>query len=155
MNELGNYGMQDDTLWRIAAFVAASGILIFLVNGLLRRILGVRRKKWFTHSSNYVNGRHQQVDAYFRWGGAAVLIAAYLASYEDGPVLPLAALLIVGAFQELYTAYMEKKHSKNPNDYKFTLLQLPSSLAIIFICAYMAFPEFSEVFFYSYDLGAS
>lgn len=155
MNELGYYGVQDDTLWRIAAFLAASGILIFLVNGLLRKILGVRRKRLFSNSSNYVNGRHQKVDAYFRWGGAAVLIVVYLTFYEHGPGLPLAALLIVGAFQELYTAYMEKKHSKNPNDYKFTLLQLPSSLAIIFICAYMAFPEFSEVFFYSYDLGGS
>lgn len=141
MNGMGYYGA-NDWMWEVAGFLIVSGVAIFIVNWLLRKILGVERKKFFSPSSNYVNDRHEKVDAYFRWGGAAISLLAVFTFYEYGPAVPLVAILAIGGIQELYTAYMEKKHSDNPNDYKFTLLQLPTALVILFTCTAVFAPDY-------------
>lgn len=135
----------DNWMWELGGFLLVAGVAIFIVNWLLRKILRVERKKFFSDSSNYVNDFHRKVDAYFRWGGAAVYLVALFAFLEQGPWVPLALMIIIGGIQELFTAYMEKKHSGNPNDYKFTLLQLPASLVIVFTCAAAFFPELVDI----------
>ena len=68
------YGTQTGEMWGILGFIVVVGLILFLVNWVLRKILGVRRKKFFAPSSNYVNSQHQKGDAYFRWGGAAIFL---------------------------------------------------------------------------------
>jgi len=144
-------GMQTDVMWEVFGFLVVGSIAVFLVNWFLRKTLGVKRKRFFSPSSNYVNSQHQKVDAYFRWGGAAIFLLVFFFTYGQGPFIPFAVLVVIGIFQEGYTAYMEKTHSDNRNDFKFTLMQLPIALTIIFICAYIFLPDFGDVFFYGVD----
>ena len=140
-------GAQTGEMWGILGFIVIVGLIVFLVNWVLRKTLGVRRKKFFAPSSNYVNSQHQKGDAYFRWGGAAIFLIVFFLFYEDGPFVPFMALVVMGLLQDTYTAYMEKKHSDNPNDYKFTLMQFPIALIIVFISGYIFLPNFIDVLF--------
>ncbi|MBT2583296.1 DUF4181 domain-containing protein [Planococcus sp. ISL-109] len=144
---VGYYLAPTNWMWELAGFLVVTGVAIFVVNWMLRKILRVERKKFFSDSSNYVNDRHQKVDGYFRWGGAAISLVALFTFFEQGPWVPLAVMMVIGGIQELFTAHMEKKHSDNPNDYKFTLIQMPTGLVIVFTCAVAFFPEFIEIFF--------
>ncbi|WP_377279334.1 DUF4181 domain-containing protein [Planococcus dechangensis] len=141
----GYYSAPTNWVWALIGFLVVTGISIALVNWLLRKILKVERKKLFAPSSNYVNGRHEKVDGYFRWGGAGIALFAYFASIEHGPTIPLVVIMAIGAIQELYTAYMEKRHSDNPNDYKYTLLQLLTGGVIVITCLFAFFPDFVEL----------
>ena len=143
----GYYSAPTNWVWALIGFLVVTGVAIFIVNWLLRKILRVERKKFFAPSSNYVNERHEKVDGYFRWGGVVLTLIAYFASIEHGPTIPLVVILGIGGIQELYTAYMEKRHSGNPNDYKYTLLQLLTGGVIVVTCGIAFFPDFVELFF--------
>ncbi|MGM0896634.1 MAG: DUF4181 domain-containing protein [Bacillota bacterium] len=140
---MGYYEVQYDWVWPLIAFIAVISLAIMGVNWILRKILGVERKKFFSRSSNFVNDRHEKVDAYFRWGGAAVSIGAFFIFQETRSFLPLAALLAVNGVQGAYTVYMEKTHADNPNDYKYSLLQFLTGAVIVGTCMIAFFPEFS------------
>lgn len=143
----GYSGAQTGVMWEVLCFLVVGGLAVFLFNWFLRRVLRVKRKRFFSPASNYVNSQHQKVDAYFRWGGAAIFLIVFFLTYGQGPFIPFAVLIVIGILQEGYTAYMEKTYSDNPNDYKFTLLQFPIALIIIFISGYVFLPGFTEVLF--------
>lgn len=140
------YEAQYDWVWPLIGFIAVTGLAIMGVNWLWRKILGVERKKFFSRETNFVNDRHEKVDAYFRWGGAAISIAAlFTFPSHRFTFLPLAALLAVAGMQGAYSVYMEKRHAENPNDYKYSLLQFLTSSIIICTCTITFFPEFAEL----------
>lgn len=68
------YETDNGVWWQIAGFLAATAILITAVNWLLRKILGVERKKFFSAESNYVNAMHHKVNDYFRWGNVVLYL---------------------------------------------------------------------------------
>lgn len=144
---MGMYETDNGVWWQIAGFLAATAILITAVNWLLRKILGVERKKFFSAESNYVNAMHHKVNDYFRWGNVVLyLFLLIVYGFERGSLYFFVATLVLGELLELFNAYMERKHSENPNDYKFTLLQLPAGLMIVGICAAFFLPDVVEVF---------
>lgn len=113
--------------------------MIFLLNMLLRKMLGVEKRKRF--SNNYVNEKHQRIDWTIRMVAVfAVVITAIFAFYSI-QIYMIFIFVIFGAIQETVRAVMEKKYAENPNDYLFTLIQFPLSIIVIFTLAYAAFPE--------------
>ncbi len=134
--------IENGLLWRMLALFAVYGAGVYSVSRVLRKILGVERKKLFGGSDNYVNERHRQMDRYLRLGGGLVAVAAVLAFGFENPWLLFAVLLATGAVVELYTAYMQKTHAGHSNDYLFTLLQLPAVYTILLVCMSLFFPEF-------------
>lgn len=137
----------DATLWGLPAFFVVSGIAIFTVNWILRKILGVERKKWFSTSDYFVNDFHKKVERSFRYGSLALYILMLIFfGFETGSIYFLAATFLLGGIQELFKAYMEKTHAENPNDYKFTLLEYPVSMVIFFTSAATFIPEMTDFF---------
>lgn len=125
--------------WSMAFFLIGSAVVIFLLNMLLRKMLGVEKRKRF--SNNYVNEKHQRIDWTIRMVAVfAVVITAIFAFYSI-QIYMMFIFVIFGAIQETVRAVMEKKYAKNPNDYLFTLIQFPLSIIVIFTLAYAAFPE--------------
>lgn len=141
---IGYYEAQYDWVWPLIGFIAVIALAIMGVNWILRKILRVERKKLFSSSSNFVNKRHEKIDAYFRWGGAAVSIGALFVFQETRSFLPLAAMLAISGVQGAYTVYMERNHADNPNDYKYSLLQFLTGTVIVGTCLFAFFPDFTE-----------
>ncbi|MEZ0481405.1 DUF4181 domain-containing protein [Planococcus sp. SSTMD024] len=138
------YEAQYDWVWPMIGFIAVTVLAIMGVNWILRKILRVERKKFFSSSSNFVNERHEKVDAYFRWSGAAISIGALFVFQETRSLLPIAALLAVNGVQGAYNVYMERTHADNPNDYKYSFLQFITSTVIVGTCIFAFFPDFAE-----------
>lgn len=145
--KMGYYETDYSWMWEIAGFLAATGVAVTLVSWMLRKTLGVERKKWFSPSSNFVNDFHQKVNDYFRWGSVGVYVLMLAAfGFQKGALYFIVATILIGGIQELFNAVMEKKHADNPNDYKFTLLHYPISIVIAITCAVAIFPETVEIF---------
>ncbi|MBU9671914.1 DUF4181 domain-containing protein [Planococcus sp. CP5-4] len=142
---MGYYEAQYDWVWPLIGFIAVTVLAIMGVNWILRKILRVERKKFFSNSSNFVNKRHEKVDAYFRWGGAAVSIGALFAFQEHRSFLPVIALFVISGIQGAYTMYMERTYADNPNDYKYSFLQFVTGTVIVGTCMVAFFPDFAEV----------
>lgn len=140
---VGYYETQYDWIWPLIGFIAVTALAIMGVNWILRKILRVERKKLFSGSSNFVNDRHEKVDAYFRWSGAAISIGALFIFRETQSFLPLIALLAISGLQGAYTVYMERTHADNPNDYKYSFLHFLTSTVIVVTCIFTFFPDFS------------
>ncbi|WP_211655598.1 DUF4181 domain-containing protein [Planococcus alpniumensis] len=136
-----------DWLWGLPAFFVVSGLAIFSINWILRKILGVERKKWFSSSEYFVNEFHEKVERYFRYGNTALYILFLLFfGFEKGSIYFVALTFLLSVPQELFRAFMEKKYAENPNDYKFTLLEYPVSMIIFFTCAVAFTPEMFSLF---------
>lgn len=131
----------------LPAFFVVSGLAIFSINWVLRKILGVERKKWFSTSGYFVNEFHEKVERYFRYGSAALYIVLLLVfGFEQGSIYFVLFTFLLSAPQELFKAFLEKKHAENPNDYKFTLLEYPVSIVIFLTCAVTFTPEIFNLF---------
>ena len=134
-----------DFWWRMAIFLIGTAVVIFIVNAILRKLLGVKRKSLFSY--NHINETHRKID----WGIRLFMLSGILLSaifaFESFHFYMLLIFLIFGAVQEIVRAAIEKKHAENPKDYLFTLIQLPILYAVIFGMAYFAFPDsFIELF---------
>ncbi|TWT13213.1 DUF4181 domain-containing protein [Planomicrobium sp. CPCC 101079] len=128
----------DDLLWRIIAYLTMVGIIVFLVNSLLRKLLNVKRKQVFSY--NYVNDFHKKGDRLIRV--LSVLAIFLLLIFNMDPIFLslIMVSLVSGILQDGLRAVLEKRYAENQNDYLFTLAQLPSSLIIVFGLAWLMFP---------------
>lgn len=113
--------------------------MIFLLNMLLRKILGVEKRKRF--SNNYVNEKHQKIDWTIRMVMVFVVVIAAIFSFHSIQIYMIFLFVIFGAIQETVRAVMEKKYAENPNDYLFTLIQFPLAIIVVFTLAYVVFPD--------------
>ncbi|MCJ1907586.1 DUF4181 domain-containing protein [Planococcus ruber] len=125
--------------WSMAFFLIGSAVVIFLLNMLLRKMLGVERRKKF--SNNYVNEKHQRIDWTIRMVAVFAIVVAAIFAFYSIQIYMFFIFIIFGAIQETVRAVMEKKHAKNPNDYLFTLIQFPLAILVIITLAYAAFPD--------------
>ncbi|QMT17393.1 DUF4181 domain-containing protein [Planococcus maritimus] len=147
MGTVSYYETDYSWVWEIAGFIGAVVLAIAGFGWLLRRILGVERKKWFSPSSNFVNGFHEKVNNYFRWGNLALYVVTLAVfGFQKGALYFMVLTILIGGIQELFNAYMEKKHANNPNAYKYTLLHYPASMVILISCAGAFFPEMIDAF---------
>ena len=152
MGGISYYETDYNWIWEIAGFIGAAVLAIAGFGWLLRKILGVERKKWFSPSSNFVNSFHEKVNNCFRWGNLALYLTTLAVfGFQEGALYFMVLTILIGGIQELFNAYMEKKHSDNPNDYKFTLMQFPIALIIVFISGYIFLPNFMDVLFDGLD----
>lgn len=55
-------GHSSDFWWRMAIFLIATAVIIFIANIVLRKLLGVKKKSFFSY--NHVNETHRKID----WG---------------------------------------------------------------------------------------
>ncbi|MFP3322869.1 DUF4181 domain-containing protein [Planococcus sp. SIMBA_160] len=148
MGGISYYETDYSWMWEIAGFLGVAILAIAGVGWLLRKILGVERKKWFSHSSNFVNGFHEKVNNYFRWGNLAVyLLTLAVFGFQKGSLYFIIVTILIGGIQELFNAYMEKRYASNSNTYKYTLLHYPASMVILISSALAFFPEMVDVFF--------
>ncbi|MCR8847934.1 DUF4181 domain-containing protein [Rossellomorea sp. SC111] len=119
----------DHFLLKSFLFLSIYALLIFLFNAGMRKILKVKRKKRFSY--NHVNDHHKKLDWMIRITFLILIVVAgiYNASNldQDGRVWYLEPYMMVFGLvlvSETVRAFFEKRHSENPNDYKFTLSQL-------------------------------
>ena len=120
-------------------FFAGSFLAIFIVNTILRKLLGVKRKSLFSY--NFINSFHKKADWFIRILTIICIILLAIFAIDKIPAYMLVLFVISGIVQETLRAVMEKKYSKNPNDYLFTIIQMPTLLIILFGVAYLSFPE--------------
>ncbi|WP_211655599.1 DUF4181 domain-containing protein [Planococcus alpniumensis] len=147
MNEMRYYETDYSWMWEIAGFIGAVALAIGGFGWLLRKILGVERKKWFSPSSNFVNESHEKINNYFRWGNLAIYIMTLIIfGFQKGALYFIVLSILIGGVQELFNAYMEKRYAENPNDYKYTLLHYPASMVIVTTCALAFLPEIVDAF---------
>lgn len=127
---------------QMALFLIGSGIIIFLGNLLIRKWLGVKRKKLFSY--NYVNGFHKKGEWVIRilfivsYGALAGIL--YDSAYSSQYLLlnAFAFILLLAVFR----AIMEKRNAENPNDYLYTLFESSFALVVVVFFAALLFPEF-------------
>ena len=120
-------------------FFAGSFLVGLLVNTILRKLLGVKRKSFFSY--NFVNSFHKKTDWIIRILTIVCIILLTVFAFGKLPAFMLVLFIISGLVQETLRAVMEKKYAKNPNDYLFTIIQMPTLLIILFGVAYLSFPE--------------
>ncbi len=138
--------MPENWAWQFGTFLVAFIAVTSAVNWLLRKILNVERKEVFSYSSNFFTDTHQKVHDYFRWGGAIGYTASLAVfGFEKGSLYFLAVSIVLGGFQEVFNAYMEKKHSDNPNDYIYTLLKSAVFAVVLVTCAAAFLPDLLKV----------
>jgi Domain of unknown function (DUF4181) len=118
-----------DFLLKSFLFLSIYALLIFLFNAGMRKILNVKRKKMFSY--NHMNERHKKIDWTIRFTFLfLIVIVGVYNTYTLGPegeVWYLKPYILIFGFvlvSEAVRAIFEKRHSENPNDYKFTLSQL-------------------------------
>ncbi|UTE78651.1 DUF4181 domain-containing protein [Rossellomorea sp. KS-H15a] len=119
----------DHFLVKSFLFLSIYALSIFLFNAGMRKILNVKRKKRFSY--NHVNDHHKKLDWMIRITFLILIVIGGIYHAfnmdQEGRVWYLQPYIMVFGFclvSETVRAIFEKKHSENPNDYKFTLSQL-------------------------------
>ncbi|WP_076560676.1 DUF4181 domain-containing protein [Salimicrobium flavidum] len=108
--------------------LASIGLLLFLFNVLMRKLLNVEKKSLFSYG--HVNDKHTTVDWTIRLGFIITLIVGFAINEARsfGERLwflkPYTLTFIFILILESTRAFMEWKYAKNRNDYIFTLSQL-------------------------------
>ncbi len=138
----------DGVGWRLVLFLLGTVSSIFLMNGFLRQILGVERRKFF--STEHVNDLHKKWDRIVNIGAGIIVFILSMSLIGYGPVISLYVVVItavIGALQVLIRAGFEKKYAENPNDYLYTILESLTGTVILITFGVSLFPEFVSVIF--------
>ncbi|MDJ0332259.1 MULTISPECIES: DUF4181 domain-containing protein [Planococcus] len=138
----------EDVGWRIFLFLLGVVSSIFLVNMLLRKILGVERKAFF--SDTRVNDVHKKWDRILNGLSAVIVFIISLVAINYGPAAFFYVLLVsvlLGIIQLLVRLGFEKKHAENPNDYLYTLLESVTGTIILITFGVSLFPDYLSVVF--------
>lgn len=128
-----------DFWWRLLFYLVVVAAVTSLINFLLRKLLKVERKPLFSY--NYLNDFHKKGDQILRACTIIAVIIVYLSTFESFFRFLLFLAIANIIFTEGFRAIMEKKYAENPNDYLYTLWQLPVSLGIAFGFAWLLFPS--------------
>lgn len=131
-----SYGIEASFWLDLFLFLLMIGLLIFLFNAILRKILKVKKKKRFSY--NYLNERHEKIDRAIRITFIVAMIIGGIINIARSPSSPILFLqphfiLFVSVFSsEIVRAVMEWKHAENKNDAIFTVLQLIFLTILVF-----------------------
>lgn len=129
----------SDFWWRMAIFLIGSAVVIFIVNTILRKTMGVKRKPFFSYG--HVNEKHQKIDWSIRILMVLAILVSAIFALGSLQIYMLFIFIIFGGAQEIVRAVMEKKYARNPKDYLFTLIRFPLAIMVIFGLAYWTFPD--------------
>ncbi|MGP4107913.1 DUF4181 domain-containing protein [Virgibacillus sp. L01] len=130
------YPGQEPIFGKLIMLIVVLSLIIFIFNTIMRKILNVKRTKFFSHG--HVNNLHKKGDWII---GTLAFIATVVAAFAffGNPHLPindsLAVFMVTVVFlvlQEVFRAVMEWKYKKGQNDYLYTIWQLTFMLFVIY-----------------------
>lgn len=122
---------------KLVLVLSVFGLLLFLINKLLRTWLNVEKKKVFSY--NHVNDKHKKIDWTIRIIFIFILFIGFFININRDPLKPIWFLevhILLFAFifvSEIVRAMMEKRYAENKNDYIFTVLQLVTILVCLLL----------------------
>ncbi|ASK63841.1 hypothetical protein CFK37_17590 [Virgibacillus phasianinus] len=118
----------------IIIFLFLSFILLLVFDILMRKLLGVKKKKFFSH--NHVNELHKKIDWILRITTILVFILAQFLFYPEHFLLPYIIFTVLMVSIEIVRAVMEWKFAENPKDYLFTLSQI-GLITVIYLSVFI------------------
>lgn len=130
----------DGIAYQIFLFALGSGSSIYLMNLFLRKVLNVEKKK-----AKPINDLHKKWEKRLSIGSAILIFCMSMAVIKYGAMASLIVFglsVVLGTAQVLLRAGFEKKHSENPNDYLFTILESLTNVMILLIFGFSLFPDF-------------
>lgn len=129
----------DNSGLKMLLFIGGMFVILVLVNLILRKVLGIEKRKIF--KAQYVNDRHRKVEFYLSMAGLVLVVAATIYGYGKSAMYPIYATLAGLLIASLYRAYMEKKHAEDPREYLFTLLEFPLIVLLLLSWGGFLFPD--------------
>ena len=118
----------DNVLTNFILISSIFGIVLFFINKFLRKWLNVEKKEFF--SNHFVNEKHKKIDWTIRISFIVLILFVFFINVSGNPLKhiwilqPYILLFGLVIVTELVRIVMEKRYSKNKNDYIFTSLQL-------------------------------
>jgi len=140
---IGDGVSESEMAFRFILFIGGSIVSIFLVDRLLRKILGVEKKK--SVKDRHFNNLHKKWDGIVSTGsGIGVLILALIIIGLDSSINMYLFLLIaiITMIPILVQIGFEKKYAENPNEYLFTLLEMAITVVIMGTLLFILSPGF-------------
>ncbi|WP_409251639.1 DUF4181 domain-containing protein [Bacillus sp. SCS-153A] len=137
-------GLDSEFWWHLFIILGSLSLMLFVVNIILRKYLGVQRKKFFSY--NHVNEKHKKIERIIRGSFIVLFIIATTINilFWEASLWYLTPHILLIPFiiaLEVTRAVMEKKYADNQNDYKFTLAQLGFILIVLLVM---------DIYFYYY-----
>lgn len=130
------YGIEESFWLKLILLVAIVFLLVFLFEGIMRRMLNVEKKKRFSY--NHVNQKHKKIDWIIRITTMIALLSSYVIDIVMRVPLnsiwfiqPWFILFLFIFISETVTAVMERKYVDNPNAYKLTISVMLFSLLLL------------------------
>jgi hypothetical protein len=129
-----------DIIIKMILLLAAFGLMIYLINTVLRKWLKVERKKLFSY--NHINDKHKKIDWTMRMISIVLIVAGSITNLSLAPsqrIWFLETNYILFGFiiaSETARAIFEKRYSANQNDYLFTSIQL-GYLSVLILSAFL------------------
>ncbi|MGE7674388.1 DUF4181 domain-containing protein [Lysinibacillus sp. NPDC094403] len=131
---MNNINIQFGTLM---LFLIVLVLVISIFGFIIRKLLGVERKKWFSY--NHINERHKKLD----WSvriifTSLLLISSYYTIYNDTIGIPWFfktwfILIVFLVTSEMLRAFMEWKYADNKRDFLATIAELMFMISIVFL----------------------
>ncbi|GAB0168105.1 DUF4181 domain-containing protein [Lysinibacillus sp. CTST325] len=118
-------------------FLIALVLVISIFGFVIRKLLGVERKKWFSY--NHLNDRHKKID----WSVRIIftilfLISSYYMIDNDTVGIPWYfetwfILIVFLIMSEMLRALMEWKYAENKRDFVATIAEMMFMISIVFL----------------------
>lgn len=131
------YGVEGSFWLKLLLLVTVYFLLITLFNAIMRRWLGVEKRKAFSY--NHINDKHRKIDWTIRIVFLCVLLIGGFVNVGMIPQEPLFflqpwfLLFVLLFLSETIRAVMERKYAKNPNAYIFTICQSAFILVLVIL----------------------
>lgn len=129
--------LNKSELGTLLLFLIVVILVINFFGFVIRKLLGVERKKWFSY--NHLNERHKKLDWLVRIFFVILLfISNYYTNYNDilGTYWYFETWFIIIVFlitSELLRTFMEWKYAENKKDFIATLSEMLFAISIIFL----------------------
>lgn len=118
----------ENVLTNLILISSIFGLVLFFINKFLRKWLNVEKKEFF--SNHFVNEKHKKIDRTIRISFVVLILYVFFINVSGNPLKhiwflqPYILLFGLVIVTELVRIVMEKRYSKNKNDYIFTSVQL-------------------------------
>ncbi|MGB6409532.1 MAG: DUF4181 domain-containing protein [Planococcus donghaensis] len=134
---------ESEMAFRFILFIGGSIVSFFVVDMLLRKILGVEKKE--SVKDRHFNALHKKWDGIVSTGsGISLLILTLIIIGLDSSINMYLFLLIaiITMIPILVQIGFEKKYAKNPNEYMLTILGLAITVVIMGTLLFILSPGF-------------
>jgi len=131
------YGIEPFFLLKLLLVLSIFGVLLYLYNSMMRKLLKVEKKKIFSY--NHINSTHKKVDWTIRILIIVCLFVGLFINVQNDFsdrywfLETYFLLFLFITLSEIATAFMEWKYAENKNAYLFTIFQLLFIVAFLLI----------------------